>query len=73
MKRQILLILAIVSILQTTAVAGIILVPTNNHPTIQSAINDSQSGDVIFVEEGVYRGWGNVDLDFGGRAITLEA
>jgi len=77
MKRQILFILAIVSILQTIAVAEVIPVPSRSHPTIQSAINDSHDGDVIVVAPGVYSGPGNVDLDFseglqfGTRAITV--
>ncbi len=75
MKRQILLILAIVSILQTIATAETLYVSTRSrdYHDIQDAIDNSQNGDVIIVEPGVYSGNNNVDLDFGGRAITLRS
>lgn len=43
------------------------------YPTIQSAIDASTSGDVVLLTTGTYRGAGNRDLDFRGRAITLRS
>jgi outer membrane protein assembly factor BamB len=40
---------------------------------IQAAIDDSNDGDIIYVFPGVYRGVGNRDIDFGGRAITVQS
>jgi outer membrane protein assembly factor BamB len=40
---------------------------------IQTAINDSNDGDVIIVFPGTYTGPGNRDISFGGRAITVSS
>ena len=42
-------------------------------PRSRPAINASASGDTIFINDGTYTGPGNVDLDFGGRNITVES
>lgn len=41
--------------------------------TIQAAINDSNDGDIVEVQPGIYTGEGNRDIDFGGRAITVRS
>jgi hypothetical protein len=40
---------------------------------IQAAINYSDNGDTILVADGTYRGNGNRDVDFKGKAITLRS
>jgi hypothetical protein len=40
---------------------------------IQAAINDSNDGDTIIVADGTYTGFGNRDIDFLGKAITLRS
>ncbi len=40
---------------------------------IQAAINDSNDGDTIIVADGTYTGFGNRDIDFFGKAITLRS
>lgn len=42
-------------------------------PTIQSAINAASEGDTITVLDGVYTGYGNRDVDFKGKALTLKS
>lgn len=44
---------------------------TGDFPTIQSAIVNSQHGDIIQLEDGVYNGTGNYNIDFMGRNVTL--
>ena len=43
----------------------------NPFDTVQAAIDASVNGDTVLVADGLYRGAGNRDLDFGGRGITL--
>jgi hypothetical protein len=42
------------------------------YPNIQAAIDDAVDGDVIYLARGRYKGDGNRDLDFKGKAITLS-
>jgi len=41
--------------------------------TIQAGIDDANDGDVILVAPGIYRGDGNRDIDFRGKAITVRS
>ncbi|UCG60017.1 MAG: hypothetical protein JSU70_10940, partial [Phycisphaerales bacterium] len=41
--------------------------------TIQDAIDDASDGDTIWVADGKYRGDGNRDIDFRGKAITVRS
>lgn len=43
------------------------------HATIQGAINAASDGDTIVLLPGTYTGYGNRDLDFWGKAITLRS
>ena len=75
MKRQILISSLILLSIQTLVSARDLYVPSRDYPTIQSAISPitTVNGDVIVVAPGVYTGFGNVDLDFGGKAITVRS
>ena len=48
-------------------------VPSEDYPTIQSAINAASNGDTVLVHTGTYTGIGNRDLDFHGKAITVRS
>ncbi len=43
----------------------------SEYETIQAAIDDCDDGDVVIIAEGTYRGNGNRDIDFRGKAITV--
>jgi len=45
----------------------------SQYPTIQSAIDDCNDGDVVIVAPGIYTGTGNRDIDFLGKAITVRS
>ncbi len=46
---------------------------TGDFPTIQAAIDASVGGDIVALTDGTFAGDGNRDLDFEGRAITVES
>lgn len=55
-----------------SAFAAVINVPADQ-PTIQSGIDAAKNGDIVMVADGIYRGKGNVNLDFHGKTITVES
>ena len=46
---------------------------SGEYATIQAAINASTDGDEVVLLPGTYTGWGNRDLDFWGKAITVRS
>lgn len=68
------LILAIISLVSVTTLlfAAEINVP-EDQPTIQDGILMAKDGDTVLVAAGIYEGRGNVNVDFGGKQITLRS
>ncbi len=52
--------------------AATINVPVDQ-PTIQAGIDAAQNGDTVLVDDGTYKGEGNVNIDFKGKEITLKS
>jgi predicted outer membrane repeat protein len=46
---------------------------SGDFPTIQSAIDAATDGDVIALTDGTFTGDGNRDIDYRGKAITVES
>jgi len=70
MRRKLFLALT-VCLLSLPLAAETLLVPSV-HSTLQDAIDASSPGDVVVLEPGTYSGPGFVNVDFGGKAITVR-
>ena len=69
-------ITALVAIAATLCQARTIYVDANgtgDYPTIQAAVTDSNTGDVIILQPGTYTGVGNRDIDSKGKSITVQS
>ena len=69
---QIILAFLSLGLLSRPASAATLSVPSQ-YATIQAAVNAAQNGDTVLIADGTYTGPGNVDIDFGGKNITVTS
>jgi len=72
MKRYFVTAFVCLMLMAGVANGATINVPADQ-PTIQAGINVASNGDTVLVADGTYTGTGNVNLDFNGKAITVES
>ena len=65
-------LLAFIVLCSTSVFGATIRVPTD-YPTIQAGIDAAVDRDIVLVADGNYVGPGNKDLDFKGKAITVQS
>ena len=66
------LLIALLFFMSPLTFAATINVPADQ-PTIQAGIDTAQNGDTVLVDDGIYKGEGNVNIDFKGKEITLKS
>ncbi|MHC4624012.1 MAG: right-handed parallel beta-helix repeat-containing protein, partial [Planctomycetota bacterium] len=70
-------VVILISLLATIPCAADIIIVDDDgladFNNIQAAIDDSNDGDTIYVFPGRYTGVGNRNIDYGGRAITVQS
>ncbi|MHC4325601.1 MAG: hypothetical protein ACYSUX_15145 [Planctomycetota bacterium] len=73
-KKTVLVFALLISVLPCRA--RIIIVDDDeiaDFSTIQAALDEADANDTILVRPGIYRGQGNRDLDFQGKAVTVRS
>ena len=72
MKKMVFLSLILTFSAAAPLSAATLTVP-HPYPTIQSAIIAAQNGDTVIVAPGIYSGFGNGDIAYYGKAITVQS
>jgi parallel beta-helix repeat protein/predicted outer membrane repeat protein len=61
------------AVLKVRLYLGTALYIPKDYPTIQSAIDAAVDWDTVIVSDGTYTGYGNRDISFQGKAITVRS
>ncbi|MHC4114601.1 MAG: choice-of-anchor Q domain-containing protein [Planctomycetota bacterium] len=73
MKKTGLTFAVVMVMIMTGSLKGVVRQVPVPYATIQAAINDCNDGDIVRIANGTYTGEGNRDIDFDGKAITVES
>ena len=74
MKRTILLIGILLLFSRYTEIyAATIMASSCSYSDVSDAIDNASDGDTVWVADGTYRGEGNRDIEFSGRAIVVRS
>jgi parallel beta-helix repeat protein len=73
LKVYLLCIFVVSLILYSTIAFGATLLVPADYSTIQAGINAAMTGDTVLVADGIYMGNGNKNLEFRGKAITVQS
>jgi len=72
-----LILIAISLLLSVGSSQAVTLTVDDNGPAdydnIRAALNAAVDGDTIIVADGTYKGWNNCQLNFNGKAVTLQS
>lgn len=63
----------VLTVIAVGPVSGRVIHVPADSSTIQAGINGAQDGDTVLVADGTYKGDGNKNLDFGGKAILVTS
>lgn len=66
------ILLFICLILNPSIYAATINIPADQQ-TIQAGIDIAKNGDTVLVDDGIYKGDGNVNLSFNGKEIIVKS
>ncbi len=70
--KKIILLSCILLLMPLSVIAATINVP-GNQPNIQSGIDWAFDGDTVLIADGIYTGYGNLNINFNGKAITVKS
>ncbi len=73
MKHKRITICFLAVLIAGSALADTYYVPTEEYPTIQSAIDACQDSDTVVIAAEIHSGPGNRDINFNGKAITVRS
>lgn len=73
MKHKKITICFLAVLIANSALAAVYHVPTEEYPTIQSAIDACQDYDTVVIAAGIHSGPGNHSINFNGKPVTIRS